>query len=122
MATIGRRAYAEQYGPTVGDRVRLADTALVIEVERDLTLAAGSYAAGAVRVRQIDAAGNNGTVSGLAALTVDTTAPATVEQLLRTAGPGRKAPAENRADVGVLGMGQHALLETARRLQRLDGQ
>lgn len=37
MATIGRRAYAEMFGPTTGDRVRLADTALVIEVERDLT-------------------------------------------------------------------------------------
>ena len=35
---IGRRAYAEMFGPTVGDRVRLADTNLVIEVERDLTI------------------------------------------------------------------------------------
>ncbi len=26
MATIGKRAYAEMFGPTVGDRVRLADT------------------------------------------------------------------------------------------------
>ena len=34
---MDRRAYAETYGPTVGDRVRLADTALVIEVERDCT-------------------------------------------------------------------------------------
>ena len=43
MARIGRRAYAEMFGPTVGDRVRLADTALVIEVEHDLTLRAGGY-------------------------------------------------------------------------------
>lgn len=46
MATIGRRAYAEMFGPTVGDRLRLADTALVIEVEQDLTLGrdgSGSY-------------------------------------------------------------------------------
>jgi urease subunit alpha len=35
---MSRRAYAEMYGPTVGDRVRLADTALFIEVERDFTL------------------------------------------------------------------------------------
>ena len=35
---ISRQAYAEMYGPTVGDRVRLADTALLIEVERDLTI------------------------------------------------------------------------------------
>jgi urease subunit alpha len=43
MATIGKRAYAEMFGPTVGDRLRLADTALVIEVEQDLTLRAGGY-------------------------------------------------------------------------------
>ena len=43
MATIGRHAYAEIFGPTVGDRVRLADTGLLIEVEKDYTLAAGSY-------------------------------------------------------------------------------
>jgi len=35
---ISRRAYAEMFGPTVGDRVRLADTALVVEVERDFTV------------------------------------------------------------------------------------
>ncbi|MGF6526303.1 urease subunit alpha [Variovorax sp. PvP013] len=43
MASIGRRAYAEIFGPTVGDRVRLADTDLVIEVEADHTLRAGGY-------------------------------------------------------------------------------
>jgi urease subunit alpha len=43
MATIDRRAYAEIFGPTVGDRVRLADTDLIIEVEKDYTLGAGAY-------------------------------------------------------------------------------
>ena len=43
MSKIGRRAYAEIFGPTVGDRVRLADTDLVIEVEQDFTLRAGGY-------------------------------------------------------------------------------
>ena len=43
MATIGKRAYAEMFGPTVGDRLRLADTNLVVEVEQDLTLKAGGY-------------------------------------------------------------------------------
>ena len=43
MATIARRAYAEMFGPTVGDRLRLADTNLVLEVEADHTLRAGSY-------------------------------------------------------------------------------
>ncbi|MCL9845446.1 urease subunit alpha [Ralstonia solanacearum] len=35
---ITRRAYAEMFGPTTGDRVRLADTDLIVEVERDYTL------------------------------------------------------------------------------------
>jgi urease subunit alpha len=35
---ISRQAYAEMFGPTVGDRVRLADTELWIEVERDHTI------------------------------------------------------------------------------------
>ncbi|MDQ6628349.1 MAG: urease subunit alpha [Pseudomonadota bacterium] len=43
MATISRRAYAEMFGPTVGDRVRLADTGLIVEVEADYTLRAGGY-------------------------------------------------------------------------------
>jgi urease subunit alpha len=34
---MNRRAYAETFGPTVGDRIRLADTELIIEVERDYT-------------------------------------------------------------------------------------
>ena len=34
---MDRRAYAETFGPTVGDRVRLADTELIIEVEQDFT-------------------------------------------------------------------------------------
>ncbi|ANN67825.1 urease subunit alpha [Bordetella bronchialis] len=34
---IGRRAYAEMFGPTTGDRIRLADTELLIEIERDYT-------------------------------------------------------------------------------------
>ena len=35
--TLSRAEYAALYGPTVGDRVRLADTDLIVEVERDLT-------------------------------------------------------------------------------------
>ncbi len=38
MAKILRRAYAEMYGPTVGDRLRLGDTELWIEVEQDRTI------------------------------------------------------------------------------------
>ncbi|WP_031254944.1 urease subunit alpha [Curvibacter lanceolatus] len=43
MSSISRRAYAEMFGPTTGDRIRLADTDLIIEIEHDHTLAAGSY-------------------------------------------------------------------------------
>ena len=35
--TISRADYAAMFGPTTGDKVRLADTELFIEVERDLT-------------------------------------------------------------------------------------
>jgi urease subunit alpha len=38
MPSITRAAYADMFGPTVGDRVRLADTDLIIEVEKDLTI------------------------------------------------------------------------------------
>ncbi|MEM8652418.1 MAG: urease subunit alpha, partial [Pseudomonadota bacterium] len=36
-ATISRAAYADMFGPTTGDKVRLADTELIVEVEKDLT-------------------------------------------------------------------------------------
>ena len=38
MVKISRQAYAEMYGPTVGDRVRLGDTELFIEIEKDYTI------------------------------------------------------------------------------------
>jgi urease subunit alpha len=38
MARISRRAYAEMFGPTTGDRIRLADTELFIEIEHDYAI------------------------------------------------------------------------------------
>ncbi|MFV3329019.1 urease subunit alpha [Pseudomonas sp. NY15372] len=38
MSRISRQAYADMFGPTLGDRVRLADTALWVEVEKDFTV------------------------------------------------------------------------------------
>ena len=38
MATMSRQAYAEMFGPTTGDRLRLADTDLWIQVEKDYTV------------------------------------------------------------------------------------
>ena len=40
---LSRRQYAEMFGPTVGDRVRLADTELFVQVERDLVAEGGGY-------------------------------------------------------------------------------
>ena len=37
MKKINRDSYADMYGPTTGDKIRLADTELFIEVEKDLT-------------------------------------------------------------------------------------
>ncbi len=37
MSRISRREYVEQFGPTVGDQIRLGDTDLWIEVEQDLS-------------------------------------------------------------------------------------
>ena len=36
--SISKQAYAEMFGPTTGDKVRLADTELWLEVEKDFTL------------------------------------------------------------------------------------
>ena len=38
-----RRQYAEMFGPTVGDQVRLADTEFFVQVERDLIAEGGGY-------------------------------------------------------------------------------
>ena len=35
---INKKAYADMYGPTVGDKVRLADTDLIIEIEKDYAI------------------------------------------------------------------------------------
>ena len=37
-ARISRATYADMYGPTTGDKVRLADTDLIVEVEHDFTI------------------------------------------------------------------------------------
>ena len=38
MFKMNKKQYADMYGPTTGDRVRLADTSLIIEVEKDYTV------------------------------------------------------------------------------------
>ena len=43
---IPRRVYAEMYGPTVGDRVRLGDTGLVIQIEFDAQERGNEFLAG----------------------------------------------------------------------------
>ncbi len=73
MTTISRRAYAEMFGPTVGDRVRLADTDLFIEVERDCTIYGEEVKFGGGKVIR-DGMGQGQAVSALVADTVITNA------------------------------------------------
>src|SRR5437763_7394756 len=73
MKTIDRAAYAEMYGPTTGDRVRLGDTDLVIEVERDHTIYGEEVKFGGGKVIR-DGMGQSQRVSAHAADTVITNA------------------------------------------------
>jgi urease subunit alpha len=70
---IGRQAYAEMYGPTVGDRVRLADTGLFAEVEQDFTRYGEEVKFGGGKVIR-DGMGQGQLVSALVADTVVTNA------------------------------------------------
>jgi urease subunit alpha len=70
---ISRQAYAEMFGPTVGDRVRLADTALVIEVEKDLTVYGEEVKFGGGKVIR-DGMGQGQNISAAVADTVITNA------------------------------------------------
>jgi urease subunit alpha len=59
---IDRRTYADLYGPTAGDRVRLADTALIIEIEKDFTVYGDEITFGGGKVIR-DGMGQNSTMS-----------------------------------------------------------
>jgi urease subunit alpha len=59
---IERRAYADFYGPTTGDRVRLADTALTVEIEKDFTVYGDEITFGGGKVIR-DGMGQNSTMS-----------------------------------------------------------
>jgi len=65
---ISRQAYAEMFGPTTGDRVRLADTTLLVEVERDFTVYGEEVKFGGGKVIR-DGMGQG---QGIAALVADT--------------------------------------------------
>jgi urease subunit alpha len=73
MSRIERRAYAEMFGPTVGDRVRLADTELWIEIERDHTIYGEEVKFGGGKVIR-DGMGQSQANSDVAADTVITNA------------------------------------------------
>jgi urease subunit alpha len=70
---ITRQAYAEMFGPTVGDRLRLADTALVIQVEKDYTVYGEEVKFGGGKVIR-DGMGQGQGVSAIVADTVITNA------------------------------------------------
>ena len=67
MATrISRRAYAEMFGPTKGDRVRLADTNLILEVEYDHTIYGEEVKFGGGKVIRDGMGQGQGLASGVA--------------------------------------------------------
>ena len=59
---IDRRTYADLYGPTVGDRIRLADTALIVEIEKDFTVYGDEITFGGGKVIR-DGMGQNSNMS-----------------------------------------------------------
>ncbi|HYO95646.1 MAG TPA: urease subunit alpha, partial [Polyangiaceae bacterium] len=73
MKRISRQAYAEMYGPTKGDRVRLGDTSLVIEIEQDHTVLGEEVKFGGGKVIR-DGMGQSQRVSAEVADTVITNA------------------------------------------------
>jgi urease subunit alpha len=73
MSRIDRRAYAEMFGPTVGDRLRLADTELWIEIERDCTVYGEEVKFGGGKVIR-DGMGQSQATSDIAVDTVITNA------------------------------------------------
>src|ERR1700682_5218605 len=73
MTRISRQAYAEMFGPTTGDRVRLADTDLWIQVEKDYTIYGEEVKFGGGKVIR-DGMGQSQRVSGEVADTVITNA------------------------------------------------
>ena len=73
MTKLSRRAYSEMYGPTTGDRVRLADTELVVEVEKDYTVYGDEVKFGGGKVIR-DGMGQSQSLSADAADTVITNA------------------------------------------------
>ena len=73
MSRISRQAYADMFGPTTGDRVRLADTELFLEVERDFTVYGDEVKFGGGKVIR-DGMGQSQRGAGLAVDTVVTNA------------------------------------------------
>ncbi len=63
MSKISRGAYAEMFGPTTGDRVRLGDTDLIVEVESDATVYGDEVKFGGGKVIR-DGMGQSQRVSG----------------------------------------------------------
>ncbi len=73
MPKLSRRAYSDMFGPTTGDRLRLADTELIVEVERDLTVYGDEVKFGGGKVIR-DGMGQSQSLSAAAADTVITNA------------------------------------------------
>jgi urease subunit alpha len=90
---IGRRQYAELYGPTTGDRFRLADTNLVLEVERDLTVPGEEAVFGGGKTIRDGMAQAAGTTNAAGALDLVITSAVVLDPLLGVV----------KADIGIRG-------------------
>ncbi|WP_156503856.1 amidohydrolase family protein, partial [Oleiphilus sp. HI0066] len=73
MSKISREAYANMFGPTTGDRVRLGDTEIIIEVEKDYTVYGDEVKFGGGKVIR-DGMGQSQAISDEVANTVITNA------------------------------------------------
>jgi len=90
---IERRRYAELYGPTTGDRFRLADTNLVCEVERDLTVPGDEAVFGAGKTIRDGMAQSSGLTNAAGALDLVITNAVVLDALIGVV----------KADIGVRG-------------------
>src|SRR5215212_7716710 len=66
---LPRRTYADLYGPTTGDRIRLADTELIIEIEKDFTVYGDEVTFGGGKVIR-DGMGQSSTAQGVLDLVI----------------------------------------------------
>lgn len=69
MSKMSRKQYADLYGPTTGDKIRLADTDLYIEIEKDLRSDGDEAVYGGGKTLR-DGMGSDGTLTSAAGISI----------------------------------------------------